>query len=194
MSTTAWVLIVTIAVLPSVLVVGLAIAFRGRVQQRLYAGTGLTEWNQDAKQLPWSDRVHLYRANSRGQAARPDLAATADRRGRVMAASLERYSTMAVQRWLRIGMIVLGILQIALNGWDILRGDGSWFSRIIVAGWFVVIVVFLVLPWLQRRQLQKVRRSIALNDALDAQHPDQPPDGHQYQHPGQRSDPSPPAT
>lgn len=171
-TTTLIILIVVFVVLLPLVGVGVGLALRGRVQRRLYSGTGLPEWTMEAKRLSWSDRIHLARANDRGQAARPELAGTAARRGRVMIATIERYSTLKSQRWLLRAGLVIVVLQLALNVWMLTRDDTSWINWATLVVWPLAIVLFATVPWQQRRQRRKLERSVDLNDALAAQQPD----------------------
>lgn len=166
-----FILAFVVAVLGSV---GLGLALRGPVQRGLYAGTGLAEWTTAAKRLSWSDRLHLARANNRGRAAKPELAALGARRGRVMLAALERLATSTSMRWLVRLAILFGVLQLAFNVWLLLGDDALWISWVTLAVWPVVIAVFATMPWQQRRQRLRLQRSVERNAVLAAEQPGRP--------------------
>jgi len=174
MTTEGLIILIAVAVVVLIGSVGIGLALRGPVQRRLYAGTGLESCTTAAKRLPWSDRLHLARANDRGRAAKPELACAGAWRGRVMLAAIERQSTLTSMRWLYRVAILIPVLQLALNVWILTGDDTSRIAWVTLGVWPVAIALIAVQPWQQRRQRTKIQRSVKLNEALAAQQPGHP--------------------
>lgn len=171
--TVAWFVVAVVggALLSVLLGLGIGLAARDRVQRGTYAGTGLAEWTEQARRLPWADRWHLARANDRGRRARPELAATAARRGRVVLAVVGRQSSLPVLRWsLRLAVAVTAV-QLGLDVRVLTRDDPSWISWVTLPVWLVALALLAVVPVQRRRQRSNLRRSVELDDALAADSP-----------------------
>ena len=155
--------IVVVGAVTAVIVAG-SIVLRRPLRRRWFAGTGLAEWQATAQRLSWRDRMRLERANSRGRAASPELAALAVQRGRTMVAIVEHWQTMPVMR--RTFPAFAAVLLVILSAARLLTGDTSRSAWSSVVGWTVMAATYAAMPSLQRRQLRKFRRSVELNEAL----------------------------
>jgi hypothetical protein len=153
---------VVVVAVPAVIMTGLIVLLRP-LRRRWLAGTGLAEWQATAQRLSWRDRMRLERANSRGRAASPELAAMAVQRGRTMVAIVEHAQTKPVMR--RLHPALAALLAI-LSATRLLTGDTSWSAWLGVVASTVLAAMYAAMPILQRRQLRKFRQSVELNEAL----------------------------
>lgn len=154
-----------IAAIPLVSVI--AILLLGRpLRRRLFAGTGLAEWQATAQRLPWRDRIRLERANSRGRAATPELADLAVQRGRAMCAMIELAQTRLRMRRVFFALAGLMMLLVLFNVLLLMTGDGSAGVWLSLGLGIALAVLYAAMPAVQRRQLRKFRRSVELNEAL----------------------------
>ncbi len=160
------VVVVGVAVAVPLLIVGIMLALRRPLQRRWFAGTGWEEWRATARRLPWRDRVRLERANTRGRACTPDLAALAVQRGRTLTAVAERTHGSRRVRWSYRALALTGVVLVALDVGELAMGDGdtsTWFQLV---PWLLLTPMYASMPRLQRRQLRRFRRSVDLNEAL----------------------------
>lgn len=157
---------------------GLAVAFRPRVQRRLYAGTGIERWRSTASGLPWADRWVLFWANSWGRAVPRRLASLAVERGEVMLAASQRVLARGskVRRfWLGLGAlwVLLGLLNLG----NLLFGDGGWLN--LVPPIMGLATVFLMAGPGQVWQARLTQQSADLN----RRQLEESPEPHQYDGP-----------
>jgi hypothetical protein len=84
--------------------------------------------------------MRLERANSRGRAASPEMAAMAVQRGRTMVAMVEHWQAKPVMRRLFPALAVLMVLLVILNAARLLTGDTSRSAWSSVVLWTVLAV------------------------------------------------------
>lgn len=166
------VLFVALAAPPVVLVLAVLV-LRNRIQDRLFAGTGLAEWRGVRRDLPRDDRREIARAVKAGRLAPSHLTCLAARQATVSAAVLESTATRssAFWKWRVVAVAimglngVLGVVMVAgdpasLNGW----------SR--VASALAVLWLVLVGPRINRNQLATFRRAEEVNAAACEKDPE----------------------
>ena len=142
-----------------------ALVSRTRVQHRLFSGTGIDAWREEASGFSWRDRWTLHRTTMRGRPAPDRLAAPAARRAAVMLAMSERMlkkksSARRIWQWLGILWAGLGVIWVVL----LLAGAGTaatWLNLLNV-GLGLLAVYVAIGPW-QRRQARLLRRSLEAN-------------------------------
>jgi len=140
---------------------------RKPLRRRLFAGTGLAEWQRTAQQLSWRERIRLERANSRGRATTPELAQLAVQRGKTMSALVEHAQAKPFLRRVFPAIAVLMALLVAADVALLLTGHTDWHHAwLTVLLGTALVVMYAAMPHLQRRQLRKFRRSVELNEAL----------------------------
>jgi len=130
---------VVVGAVTAVILAG-SIVLRRPLRRRWFAGTGPAEWQATAQRLSWRDRMRLERANSRGRAASPELAAMAVQRGRTMVAMVEHWQAKPVMRRLFPALAVLMVLLVILNAARLLTGDTSRSAWSSVVLWTVLAV------------------------------------------------------
>jgi hypothetical protein len=160
---------ILLVVVWTVPLVGLAVILilRKPLRRRLFAGTGLAEWQRTAQRLSWRERIRLERANSRGRATTPELAPLAVQRGRTMSALIEHAQAKPFLRRVFPAMAVLMALLVVANVALLLTDQTDWHHVwLTVLLGTVLVVMYAAMPHLQRRQLRKFRRSVELNEAL----------------------------
>lgn len=158
-------MVVAVVVVVGLSAVGATLALRRPLQRRWFSGSAFEEWRATARRFPWRDRLCLERANSRGRAASPALAALAVQRGQVMAEMLDRMQTVPSMRWLHRALVVLGSLSVVFNAGLVLTGEATWSAWFNLVAWGVLTLTYAVMPRLQRRRLRRVQRSVQLNEA-----------------------------
>lgn len=156
--------------------VALVLRYRRRIQERLYAGTGLLEWYQIAREMPRADRWKVARDNARGRASEPRLASYAVRRAEVMIAVNQKHATSGFTRWLPVflGLVLAFNVAVAVRVVASGRGDtGDW---VVLGLQLALLVVWVVLVAyrrrLSRRTERRLRESLRRNRELLGQ--DQP--------------------
>lgn len=155
--------------------------FRARSQRQSDPMPAVTQWAVLAGQLRPFDRRHVARANNRGRAARPELAAAAALRGRAMLAAAERVPGMTptysrFQAPVSIGLgIGFAVLLCTVNLWVVTVTDATWKNWLVFAACPLIVALSVGGPrrqdQLDSRWLARLRRSVELNDALAGQEP-----------------------
>lgn len=126
------ILVLVLGAVVVVVVSGIALVMRPRVQRGLFAGSGVDRWRATASGLPWRDRWVLFWANSRGRAVPPRLAPLAVQRGEAMLAMTERMLAKGsrVRRfWWALGvlwamLLMLTVARLATGH----RETGTWIT------------------------------------------------------------------
>lgn len=158
-------LVLVLAVVAVLVVAGISLAMRPRVQRGWFVGTGVDRWRTTASGLPWRDRWVLFWANSLGRAAPPHLAPLAVQRGEAVLAMTERMLAKGsrVRRfWWAVGIVWAVLLVLAAA--RLVAGDRGTDAWIMLAADLVgLLTVVAAIGPVQVWQARLIRRSIDAN-------------------------------